>query len=120
MKNTMRYKGYTGSVEYSEEDEVLYGKILFIHALVTYEGRDVKELKQSFEEAVDDYLEICEAQGLQPEKTYSGNLRLRMGSDLHAKISLAAVHKNTSVNSYIVNAVNAQLARDGELYSSHD
>lgn len=27
MKNTMEYKGYIGSVEFSEEDCILYGKL---------------------------------------------------------------------------------------------
>ena len=27
MKNTMEYKGYIGSVEFSEENCVLYGKL---------------------------------------------------------------------------------------------
>jgi len=26
MKNTMEYKGYTGSVEYSDEDGIFFGK----------------------------------------------------------------------------------------------
>ena len=30
MKNTMEYKGYIGSVEFSEEDCILYGKVMGI------------------------------------------------------------------------------------------
>ena len=29
MKNTMEYKGYIGSVEFSEEDCILYGKLWY-------------------------------------------------------------------------------------------
>ena len=29
MNNTMEYKGYVGSVEFSEEDALFYGKVLF-------------------------------------------------------------------------------------------
>ena len=53
----LKYKGYTGSVEYSEEDNCLYGKVqgMSKHA-ITYEGQTLDELKQDFEGSVEDYL----------------------------------------------------------------
>ncbi len=67
MKDMMRYKNYYGSVHYSDEDKVFYGKVEFIRALVSYEGTDVKSLRKSFEEAVEDYLQTCKKQGKEPE-----------------------------------------------------
>ena len=53
----LKYKGYTGSVEYSKEDNCWFGKVqgMSKHA-ITYEGQTLDELKQDFEGAVDDYL----------------------------------------------------------------
>jgi len=59
MKNVMGHKGYTGSVEYSDEDSVLFGKVQFIRALISYEGKDVESLRQEFHAAVEDYLWLC-------------------------------------------------------------
>jgi predicted HicB family RNase H-like nuclease len=59
----LEYRGYFGSVAYSDEDGVLYGRLEFIRDLVTYEGKDAKGIKAAFQEAVDDYLELCEAEG---------------------------------------------------------
>ncbi len=56
--NTMSYKGYLGSVAYSEKDQVFFGKIEGINGLVNFEGESVKELANAFHEAVDDYLDI--------------------------------------------------------------
>lgn len=42
--NTMRYKGFIGSVAYSEEDNVFFGKVEGINALVNFEGESVSEL----------------------------------------------------------------------------
>ena len=54
IMGTMKYKGYTGSVDYSEEDNCLYGEVLGIsHDAITYEGKDVDELRKDFEGAVD-------------------------------------------------------------------
>jgi predicted HicB family RNase H-like nuclease len=58
MKDLMEYKGYYGSVHYSDDDQVFHGKIEFILSLVCYEGTDVKGLRAAFEEAVDDYLQL--------------------------------------------------------------
>lgn len=56
MENTLKYKNYLGSVEFSEEDDVWHGKIIGVNDLVLYEGSSRKELQQAFEIAVEDYL----------------------------------------------------------------
>ena len=47
--NTMTYKGYLGSVAYSEKDQVFFGKIEGINGLVNFEGESVKELTEAFQ-----------------------------------------------------------------------
>ena len=48
MKNTLSYKGFIGSVSYSDEDGVLFGKIEGINDLVTYESTEVSDLVKQF------------------------------------------------------------------------
>ena len=57
--NTLKYKGLIGSVAFSEVDNVFFGKIEGIEALVNFEGESVSELTNAFHEAVDDYLAYC-------------------------------------------------------------
>lgn len=52
----LNYKGFIGSVAFSEEDNVFFGKIEGIDGLVNFEGSSVEELKEAFHEAVDDYV----------------------------------------------------------------
>lgn len=59
MNNTIHYKGYVGSVAFSEEDGIFYGKVLGIRSLISYEGESVTDLLADFHDAVDDYLENC-------------------------------------------------------------
>lgn len=54
--SALTYKGYVGSVSFSEKDKVFFGKIEGINGLVNFEGESVKELTEAFHEAVDDYL----------------------------------------------------------------
>lgn len=63
----MNYKKFNGTIEYSKEDNVYYGKLENIRDLVTYEADTKEELEDSFKEAVDDYLETCEQIGKTPE-----------------------------------------------------
>lgn len=56
----LEYKGYKGSVEYSEEDNCLFGKVLGLSkGLISYEGQTLDELRKDFEGAIDDYMAIC-------------------------------------------------------------
>ena len=62
MNNTMEYRGYVGSVEFSEADQLLFGKVQGIRSLISYEGTTVSELIADFHGAVDDYLALCSAE----------------------------------------------------------
>lgn len=64
----MKYKGYIGSVEFSSEYTVFFGKVLGIRALISYEGKDAKGLVSDFYRAVDDYLSLCVERGIEPER----------------------------------------------------
>lgn len=70
MNNTIEYKGYTGNVEFSSRTLSLHGKVLGISTSITYEGSSVDEIKANFREAVDNYLNSCKEEGIEPEKPF--------------------------------------------------
>lgn len=71
MNNIIFYKGYEGSVEYSERDCVYFGKVLWTRSLISYEGTTDAELVEDFHRAVDDYLSMCQVEGKEPEVAYT-------------------------------------------------
>ena len=73
MNNTIQYKDYVGSIEFSEEDKIFYGKVLGIRSLISYEGENATELIDDFHQAVDDYLELCKKSGQTPETAFKGH-----------------------------------------------
>ena len=105
MSNTMEYKGYLGSVEFSETDGVFFGKVLGIRSLLSYEGTTAKELVEDFHGAVDDYLELCAAQGIQPEKAYKGSFNVRVSPELHRQAALYAQAHHLSLNGVVERAL---------------
>ena len=99
--NTLKYKGYIGSVAYSEPDKVFFGKLEGIDALVNYEGESVAELTAAFHEAVDDYLALCEDIGQKPEKSYTGTFNVRISPATHRQIANRAMEAGISINAYV-------------------
>ena len=99
------YSGYIGSIEYSPEDGVLFGKILGIRELISYEGQTGKGLEQYFKQAVDDYLGLCRESGFLPEKPFKGSFNIRIPSELHKKAALLALTRKTSLNSLVAEAI---------------
>lgn len=96
----MQYKGYTGTVEYSEEDNCLFGRLAGIDDIISYEGESITEIRQAFHDAVDDYLEHCKQEGKQPCKPYSGKFVLRIEPALHARLAMQAKATGKSLNQY--------------------
>ncbi len=102
----LKYKGYIGSVEYSEDDKCLFGKVQGLHGtLISYEGTTVDEITEDFKGAIDDYLESCKARGIEPAKPFSGRLVLRMPSELHEKVAVMAAAAGTTINEIINRAI---------------
>lgn len=109
MNNTMEYKGYVGSVEFSEEDALFYGKVMGIRALISYEGTNAAELVADFHGAVDDYLELCAQTGTEPEKAYKGSFNVRISPELHKQAVIAAMSHNMSLNSFVETSIQQAL-----------
>ena len=101
MNNTIQYKGYIGSVEFSEDDAIFYGKVLGIRSLISYEGDNATDLINDFHEAVDDYLELCKQQGRKPETAFKGSFNVRISPDLHRKVFVYATTHQMAMNRYI-------------------
>lgn len=109
--NTMSYKGYIGSIEISEEDDCLFGKVLDLpkDTMISYEGQTISELREDFKGAVDDYLEYCKENGIEPRKSYSGTLNIRISPEIHSKIAMLAKEAGITINGYIKKALEDQL-----------
>ena len=105
MKNMLFYKGYFGSIDFSAEDLLFFGKVEFIAPLISYEGESAKEIKQAFEAAVDDYLAMCAGNGIEPEKSCKGSFNVRIGNELHTKAAIDARQQGVSLNEFVKKAI---------------
>ncbi len=58
MENKLSYRGYLGTVEFSGEDNIFYGRVAGIRDLVSYEGENMEALAEDFRASVDDCIEL--------------------------------------------------------------
>ena len=109
MTDKLQYKDFIGSVHFSAKDAVFYGKIEGINDLVTFEGESVQKLQSSFEEAVDDYIQLCTEVGKNPLKSFKGSFNVRIDPSLHSKAFKAAMLEGLSLNQFVQKAIEKDL-----------
>ena len=98
----MTYKGYQSRVELDEDAGVFHGEVINTRDVITFQGSSVEELKQAFEDSVDDYLEFCASRGEDPEKPFSGKFLVRVSPEMHRQIMAEARQQGKSLNAYVL------------------
>ena len=71
----MEYKGYYAQVVFDEDANVFHGEVINLRDVITFEGETVDELRQAFQDSVDDYLEFCAERGEALSKAIDGNFQ---------------------------------------------
>lgn len=97
----MRYKGYIGQVFYDDKVKLFHGEVIGLKDIITFQGTNAQDLEKAFHDSINDYLEWCKELGQKPEKSFSGNLRIRMNPDLHAHLAYQAAQEGVSLNELI-------------------
>ncbi|HIB8178679.1 TPA: type II toxin-antitoxin system HicB family antitoxin [Elizabethkingia anophelis] len=105
----LKYKNYTGSVEFNDTDKILFGKVLGIRGLISYEGQTVDELEQDFKSGIDEYLEACKEKGIEPQKPYTGAFNIRIPSDMHGQAAMEAYEQGITLNAFVKHAIEERL-----------
>src|SRR5471030_2266846 len=98
----MTYRGYQAIAELDEEAGVFHGEVINTRDVITFQGSSVEELKQAFEDSVDDYLEFCAYRGEDAEKPFSGKFLVRVQPEVHRQIMTEARRRGKSLNAYVM------------------
>ena len=106
----MEYKGYLGDVIFDSEAHIFHGEIINTRDVITFQGKSVDELEKAFQDSVDDYLDWCKEDGIEPEKPYSGRFNLRLSPVLHREIAITARKMKISINKFVEKAVEDELS----------
>ena len=110
MKDVLNYKEFIGSVHFSADDKVFYGKVEGINDLITFEGETVNELTDAFHYVVDEHIKDCELNNTAPEKSYKGSFNVRLTPDLHRRIAVSAKIHGESINKFVSDVLNKSVS----------
>lgn len=109
MNNILTYRGYIGSVQFSADDNVFFGKLEGINDLITFEGETVNELKEAFCYMIDEHIKDCEAENIPVEKSYKGSFNIRLTPDLHRRAAIYAKLHGITLNSFVKESIESRL-----------
>ena len=108
----MEYRGYHASIDFDADDGIFVGEVFGITDSLSFHGTSVEELKQMFEQSIDNYLELCKKIGKEPDKEFKGTFNVRIAPELHKKAALEAQKNNISLNQYVQNCIQHSFADD--------
>jgi predicted HicB family RNase H-like nuclease len=103
--NLLTYKGYLGTVDYALAGNLFFGKVVGIDGLISYEGADIDRLTKDFNDAIDDYLDMCEEEGITPQKPYGNTLDINISQKLYKDLAAFAAKKNKSIHQAVEEAI---------------
>ncbi len=112
MKDIIKYKDFIGTVRFSAEDKIFYGKIDGIDDLVTFEGQSVDGLVSAFQEAVEDYITLRQEAKKPLKKSYKGSFNVRIDPEIHQKAAYLSTNLGISLNQLVEAAIKKYLGEN--------
>lgn len=106
----MTYRGYTGKVEYDDEAGIFHGEVVNLRDVITFQGSSVEELRQTFHDSIDDYLEFCAQRDEEPERPFSGKFVVRINPELHRDLYAKARLADKSLNTWVTEVLAAAVS----------
>lgn len=101
MMNMMEIDGYRAFIQYDPDIEMFRGEFVGLNGGADFYAKDIDNLRQEGERSLEVFLEMCEEDGVQPRKEYSGKFNLRVPSELHAELATRAASDGKSLNQWV-------------------
>lgn len=105
MKNIIEIDGYKAVVTYDPDIEMFRGEFIGLNGGADFYANDVDGLKNEGKISLKVFLEMCQEDGVDPRKEYSGKFNLRVSPNLHEDISSAAAAEGKSLNQWIADTL---------------
>lgn len=112
---TLKHGPYIAEVDYDEGDTEFHGRVVNTRDIIHFAASSLEGLQSEFAASVDDYVEFCRAEGVSPEKPYSGNIPLRITPKLHRELDRRAHLANMSLNAFVTQTLEAGVLGEGVL-----
>jgi predicted HicB family RNase H-like nuclease len=101
MMNVMEINAYRAVIQYDPEIDMFRGEFLGLNGGADFYAKDIEGLRREGEISLKVFLEMCQEDGVEPRKDYSGKFNLRVPPDLHAELAVRAASTGKSLNQLI-------------------
>ena len=106
MMNMMEINNYRAMVQYDPEIEMFRGEFIGLNGGADFYANDIKGLKEEAKISLKVFLDMCEEDGVEPRKNYSGKFNIRISPELHADIVSVATSEGKSLNQWVADTLN--------------
>ena len=110
MRNIMNINGQKAVISYDSETELFRGEFIGLNGGADFYADNVQDLRLEGEKSLAVFLSVCEEQGIEPYKQFSGKFNIRISPSLHAAAVTAASAENLSLNEWVSQTLQAKLA----------
>ncbi len=102
MMNTIKINDYRAVIAYDPDIEMFRGEFVGLNGGADFYAKDIESLKKEGAISLKVFLEMCQEEGIEPKKEYSGKFNIRVPTSLHADIASAAAANGKSLNQWVV------------------
>lgn len=105
MKNLMEIEGYKAVIAYNPETNLFRGEFVDLNGGADFYAADVKSLHREGKLSLKVFLDMCREDKVEPRKSYSGKLMVRLPVEVHAKAAASAASEGKSLNTWLTDVV---------------
>ena len=105
MKNLMEIDGYKAVVAFDPETNLFRGEFIDLNGGADFYASGVKALRREGHTSLRVFLDMCHEDGVEPRKSFSGKLMVRLPVELHQKAAASAASEGKSLNAWLADVV---------------
>ncbi len=109
MMNTMEIDGYRAVIQYDPDIEMFRGEFIGLNGGADFYAKDIEGLRREGKISLKVFLEMCQEDGMEPRKEYSGKFNLRVPPKLHAEIATRSAAAGKSLNQWVTDMLNQSI-----------
>jgi len=108
LTNILSYKGYYAEIGFDDSADEFHGRVIGIKDVIDFYGQTPADLKRELQNSIDEYIEWCQEEGEEPDKTWSGKVTLRPSDEQRRRFIVAAAAEKKSVHSWMLEVLDRE------------
>lgn len=109
-KNIIVINGYSAVVSFDSDINMLRGEFIGLNGGADFYASTIDNLHHEAKISLDTFLQVCAEKGIEPVKQFSGKFNARIPPELHEKLVIAATAHGKSLNDFVRQAIEHEIA----------